>query len=274
MQQDKDEAHSPPRSHLSHAGAHARSRRPPRHRRASPASRKGVGPSLLRPLTCTLTARSKVRGRGAVMAALCRARAATAESRFLRGFPFRRPCRGTGTGSSSGSESPDAAEPEMRQGGFASALERHSKLRRKAELGEKPVSEPRRSGLRCEGSRGAGGVGVGGRGSRGGAWRRGGAGSRGVSGRCGGPVAGDARVPSLLRRLCFCAAWTCWTCLVHAPLGECCGGGGPGRASQTNRTPPAPRHRPRRGWALCPRVLHTQELSAELAVRRARPAPC
>ncbi|XP_048959916.1 small ribosomal subunit protein bS1m isoform X7 [Canis lupus baileyi] len=74
------------------------------------------------------------------MAALCRARAATAESRFLRGFPFRRPCRGTGTGSSSGSESPDAAEPEMRQGGFASALERHSKLRRKAELGEKPAS--------------------------------------------------------------------------------------------------------------------------------------
>nr|XP_025868684.1 28S ribosomal protein S28, mitochondrial isoform X2 [Vulpes vulpes] len=69
------------------------------------------------------------------MAALCRARAATAESRFLRGFPFRRPCRGTGTGSSSGSESPDATEPEMRQGGFASALERHSKLRRKAELG-------------------------------------------------------------------------------------------------------------------------------------------
>lgn len=140
LQQDKDEAHSPPRSHLSHAGAHARSRRPPRHRRASPASRKGVGPSLLRPLTCTLTARSKVRGRGAVMAALCRARAATAESRFLRGFPFRRPCRGTGTGSSSGSESPDAAGPEMLQGGFASALERHSKLRRKAELGEKPAS--------------------------------------------------------------------------------------------------------------------------------------
>lgn len=57
----------------------------------------------------------------------------------------------------------------MRQGGFASALERHSKLWRKAELGEKTVSggsspETRgtRLGLGFEGSPGVvGGVGVG-----------------------------------------------------------------------------------------------------------------
>ncbi|XP_034524121.1 28S ribosomal protein S28, mitochondrial isoform X1 [Ailuropoda melanoleuca] len=68
------------------------------------------------------------------MAALCRARAVTAESSLLRLFLFSRPCRGAGTESSSGSESSDSTEPKMRQGGFASALERHSKLRQKAEL--------------------------------------------------------------------------------------------------------------------------------------------
>ncbi|EFB19592.1 hypothetical protein PANDA_018881, partial [Ailuropoda melanoleuca] len=67
------------------------------------------------------------------MAALCRARAVTAESSLLRLFLFSRPCRGAGTESSSGSESSDSTEPKMRQGGFASALERHSKLRQKAE---------------------------------------------------------------------------------------------------------------------------------------------
>ncbi|XP_044238663.1 28S ribosomal protein S28, mitochondrial isoform X2 [Ursus arctos] len=74
------------------------------------------------------------------MAALCRARAVTAESYLLRLFLFSRPCRGAGTESSSGSESSDSTEPKMRQGGFASALERHSKLRQKAELEEKTGS--------------------------------------------------------------------------------------------------------------------------------------
>lgn len=77
------------------------------------------------------------------MAALCRARAVTAESYLLRLFLFSRPCRGAGTESSSGSESSDSTEPKMRQGGFASALERHSKLRQKAELEEKTVSGAR-----------------------------------------------------------------------------------------------------------------------------------
>nr|XP_025726545.1 28S ribosomal protein S28, mitochondrial isoform X2 [Callorhinus ursinus] len=74
------------------------------------------------------------------MAALCRTRAVTAESHLLRVFLFSRPCRGSGTESSSGSESSDSTEPKMRQGGFASALERHSKLSRKAELGQKAGS--------------------------------------------------------------------------------------------------------------------------------------
>ncbi|XP_004774290.1 small ribosomal subunit protein bS1m isoform X2 [Mustela nigripes] len=74
------------------------------------------------------------------MAALCRTRAVTAESQLRRVFLLSRPCRGAGTESSSGSESSDSTEPKMRQGGFASALERHSKLWRKAELGEKTGS--------------------------------------------------------------------------------------------------------------------------------------
>ncbi|XP_027431835.1 28S ribosomal protein S28, mitochondrial isoform X2 [Zalophus californianus] len=74
------------------------------------------------------------------MAALCRTRAVTVESHLLRVFLFSRPCRGSGTESSSGSESSDSTEPKMRQGGFASALERHSKLSRKAELGLKAGS--------------------------------------------------------------------------------------------------------------------------------------
>ncbi|XP_004391833.1 PREDICTED: 28S ribosomal protein S28, mitochondrial-like [Odobenus rosmarus divergens] len=74
------------------------------------------------------------------MAALCRTRAVTAESQLLRVFLFSRPCRGAGTESSSGSESSDSTEPKMRQGGFASALEQHSKLSRKAELGQKTGS--------------------------------------------------------------------------------------------------------------------------------------
>ncbi|XDA79636.1 hypothetical protein R6Z07F_009646 [Ovis aries] len=69
------------------------------------------------------------------MAALCRTRAVTAESHFLRAFLFSRSCRGAGTESGSGSESSDSTEPRPRPGGFASALERLSELQRKAELG-------------------------------------------------------------------------------------------------------------------------------------------
>ncbi|XP_004386067.1 small ribosomal subunit protein bS1m [Trichechus manatus latirostris] len=69
------------------------------------------------------------------MAALCWTRAVAAESRFLRVFVFSRPFRGAGSQSGSGSESSDSPEPRTRPGGFASALERHSELRRQAELG-------------------------------------------------------------------------------------------------------------------------------------------
>ncbi|XP_058384912.1 tumor protein D52 isoform X1 [Diceros bicornis minor] len=69
------------------------------------------------------------------MAALYGPRAVTAERLFLRAFLFSRPCRGAGTESGSGSESSDSTEPTTRSGGFASALQRHSELQRKAELG-------------------------------------------------------------------------------------------------------------------------------------------
>lgn len=74
------------------------------------------------------------------MAALCRTRAVTAESHFLRAFVFSRPYRGAGTESGSGSESAGSTESGARPGGFASALERHSELQRKAELGRMRVS--------------------------------------------------------------------------------------------------------------------------------------
>lgn len=90
---------------------------------------------LLRPVTCAPAEKPKVRGCRAVMAALCRTRAVTAKSHFLRVFFFSRPCRGTGTESGSGSESSESTEPKQRPGGFASALERHSELQQKAEFG-------------------------------------------------------------------------------------------------------------------------------------------
>ncbi|XP_008518144.2 small ribosomal subunit protein bS1m [Equus przewalskii] len=70
------------------------------------------------------------------MAALCRTRAVTAERHLLRMFLLSRPCRGVGTESASGSENSEPTEPSTRPGGFASALERHSELQRKAELGQ------------------------------------------------------------------------------------------------------------------------------------------
>ncbi|XP_067568107.1 tumor protein D52 isoform X7 [Pseudorca crassidens] len=69
------------------------------------------------------------------MAVLCRTRAVTADSHFLRVLLFFRPCRDAGTESGSGSESSDSTEPRPRLGGFASSLKRHSELQRKAELG-------------------------------------------------------------------------------------------------------------------------------------------
>ncbi|XP_036194664.1 28S ribosomal protein S28, mitochondrial isoform X2 [Myotis myotis] len=70
------------------------------------------------------------------MAALCRPRAVTAESRFLRMFLFSRPYGGSGAESGSGSQSSESTEDRARPGGFASALERHSELQRRAELGQ------------------------------------------------------------------------------------------------------------------------------------------
>ncbi|XP_014404861.1 PREDICTED: 28S ribosomal protein S28, mitochondrial [Myotis brandtii] len=66
------------------------------------------------------------------MAALCRPRAVTAESRFLRVFLFSRPYGGSGAESGSGSQSSESTEDRARPGGFASALERHSDLLERA----------------------------------------------------------------------------------------------------------------------------------------------
>ncbi|KAG8520528.1 28S ribosomal protein S28, mitochondrial, partial [Galemys pyrenaicus] len=84
---------------------------------------------------------SKVRGCEAVMAALCRTCAVTAESRFLRVLLFSRPCRSTGTESNSGSDNSDSSESKTRPGGFASALQRHSELQRKTEPGRMTDSQ-------------------------------------------------------------------------------------------------------------------------------------
>ncbi|XP_037360840.1 28S ribosomal protein S28, mitochondrial [Talpa occidentalis] len=75
------------------------------------------------------------------MAALCRTRAVTAESHFLRVLLLSRPCRSTGTESSSGSDSSDSSESKARPGGFASALQRHSELQRKTEPGRMTDSQ-------------------------------------------------------------------------------------------------------------------------------------
>uniref|UniRef100_A0A671EJW9 Uncharacterized protein n=1 Tax=Rhinolophus ferrumequinum TaxID=59479 RepID=A0A671EJW9_RHIFE len=98
------------------------------------------------------------------MAALCRTRAMTAESHFLGVFLVSRPCRGAGTESGSGSESAESTASGTRPGGFASALERHFDLQRKAELRRMKVSRGRCAGdaVGGAGSRGsAGGLGGG-----------------------------------------------------------------------------------------------------------------
>ncbi|XP_008824284.1 28S ribosomal protein S28, mitochondrial [Nannospalax galili] len=70
------------------------------------------------------------------MAALCGPRAVSAESGLLRLLLFSRPFRVVSTESGSESSSPDSLAPQARPGGFASALERHLDLQRKAELGQ------------------------------------------------------------------------------------------------------------------------------------------
>ena len=89
------------------------------------------------------------------MAALCRTRACTSESHFLRLFFFSRQCRGAGTENGSGSESSEFTECRTHAGGFASALERQSELQHKQELGRKRVRR------RCCARDAAGGQGVG-----------------------------------------------------------------------------------------------------------------
>lgn len=65
---------------------------------------------------------------------LCRSHAGTAGSRFLRALVFSKPLRNASTESGSESATHDSSAPRARSGGFASALERHSDLQRKAEL--------------------------------------------------------------------------------------------------------------------------------------------
>ncbi|XP_028621263.1 28S ribosomal protein S28, mitochondrial [Grammomys surdaster] len=69
------------------------------------------------------------------MAALCRSHAGTAGRRFLKARVFIKPLRNASTEGGSESSIQDSSAPRARSGGFASALERHSALQRKAELG-------------------------------------------------------------------------------------------------------------------------------------------
>lgn len=75
------------------------------------------------------------------MAALCGSHAGTVGSRFLRALVFSKPLRNASTESGAENAIHDSSAPRARSGGFASALERHSELQRKAELGL--VSRPR-----------------------------------------------------------------------------------------------------------------------------------
>ncbi|ERE81718.1 28S ribosomal protein S28 [Cricetulus griseus] len=80
------------------------------------------------------------------MAALCGSHAGAPGSRFLRALLFFKPFRNASTESGSESTTPDSSAPRERSAGFASALERLSELRRKAELGRKEIPE---SNLLC-----------------------------------------------------------------------------------------------------------------------------
>ncbi|XP_074135057.1 small ribosomal subunit protein bS1m [Sminthopsis crassicaudata] len=67
------------------------------------------------------------------MAALWRSRAVIAQGRFLQLHLLARQCHNVGTSTETESGNPSPKEPEKRLGGFASALERHSKLQAEAE---------------------------------------------------------------------------------------------------------------------------------------------
>lgn len=88
------------------------------------------------------------------MAALCRSHAGTAGCRFLKALVSSKPLRNASTEGGSESSIQDSSAPRARSGGFASALERHSELQRKAELG--PVSRPRGATSRRPAERGEG----------------------------------------------------------------------------------------------------------------------
>lgn len=92
------------------------------------------------PWPANVRKRPEVRGHAGVMAALCGYHARAAGSRFLRVLLFSKPFRNASTESGSESVIGDSSAPRACSGGFASALERHSELQRKAEL--RPVSGP------------------------------------------------------------------------------------------------------------------------------------
>lgn len=80
--------------------------------------------------------------------------AGTAGSRFLRALVFSKPLRNASTESGSESAIHGSSAPRARSGGFASALERHSDLQRKAEL--RQVSRPLGATSARRAERGAG----------------------------------------------------------------------------------------------------------------------
>lgn len=123
----------------------------------APWSIKAVGGAPLGPPP-DLKRAGEVRGRAGIMAALCRSHAGTAGRRFLKARVFIKPLRNASTEGGSESSIQDSSAPRARSGGFASALERHSALQRKAGLGL--VSRPRgatsgRGAERGEGLRGS-----------------------------------------------------------------------------------------------------------------------
>ncbi|XP_027732938.1 28S ribosomal protein S28, mitochondrial-like [Vombatus ursinus] len=67
------------------------------------------------------------------MAALCWSRGVAAQGRFSRLHLSVHRCHNVGASTENESGSPSPKEPEKRLGGFASALERHTKLQQEAE---------------------------------------------------------------------------------------------------------------------------------------------